>query len=66
MNNNLDGAETDDKYSNRCAFEINSGTTVTLNWEGTNKFWSSPERAGINVKPGANLILNDEDNSGTL
>lgn len=66
LNNNLDGAETDDKYSNRCAFEINSGTTVTLNWEGTNKFWSSPERAGINVKPGATLILNDEDNSGTL
>ncbi|WP_140392811.1 hypothetical protein [Parabacteroides sp. An277] len=61
LNNDLDGKSRNEKYGNRCAFEIGSGTTVTLNWEGENKFWSSPERAGINVKPGATLILAGPD-----
>lgn len=44
-------------YSDRCAMEIPSGVTVTLNWIGNNKLWSGGNRAGINVKPGATLIL---------
>lgn len=64
LNNDLDGADTDEKYSDRCAFEIGSGSKVTLNWVGENKFWSSPERAGINVKPNATLILAGPDEEG--
>lgn len=61
LNNDLKRESTTEKYNNRCAFEIGSGSKVTLNWEGENKFWSSPERAGINVKPGATLILAGPD-----
>lgn len=53
-------------YPNRCAMEIPSGVTVTLNWEGDNKLWSGGERAGINVKPGATLIITGPDNNGSL
>ena len=49
-------------YSDRCAMEIPSGVTVTLNWEGNNKLWSGGDRAGINVKPGATLIIAGPDN----
>ena len=61
LNNNLDGESREEKYNNRCAFEIGKGSKVTLSWEGENKFWSSPERAGINVKLGATLILAGPD-----
>ena len=44
-------------YSDRCAMEIPSGVTVTLNWIGNNKLWSGGNCAGINVEPGATLIL---------
>ena len=64
LNNDLDGMSRDEKYHNRCAFEIGSGSKVTLNWEGENKFWSSPERAGINVKPGATLVLAGPNEAG--
>ncbi len=64
LNNGLDGMSRDEKYNNRCAFEIGSGSKVTLDWEGENKFWSSPERAGINVKPGATLILAGPNEAG--
>ena len=60
-------------YPERCAFQIGGDTesynekiSVELNWEGDNKFWSGSYRAGINVKPGATLILNDKDNNGNL
>lgn len=66
----LQGTDDDPKFENHCAFQIGddnrTDVKVTLRWTGWNKFWSSPERAGINVKPGATLILNDEDNNGTL
>ena len=64
LNNGLDGMSRDEKYNNRCAFEIGSGSKVTLDWEGENKFWSSPERAGINVKPGTTLILAEPNEAG--
>lgn len=70
LGDELQGNLDDPKFSNHCAFQIggtnNENVVVTLNWTGRNKFWSSPERAGINVKPGAKLILNDTDNTGTL
>lgn len=70
LGDELQGNLDDPKFSNHCAFQIggtdNENVVVTLNWTGRNKFWSSPERAGINVKPGATLILNDADNDGTL
>ena len=61
-------SEVDNTNAGNCAMEINSGTTVTLIWEGTNKLWSSSQRAGINVKPGATLILKgpDDESKGTL
>lgn len=66
----LQGTDDDPKFESHCAFQIGddnrADVKVTLRWAGWNKFWSSPERAGINVKPGATLILNDEDNNGTL
>ena len=46
--------------------EIPNGVTVTLNWEGDNKLWSGGERAGINVQPGATLIITGPDNNGSL
>ena len=70
LGDGLSGNDDDPKFANHCAFQIGNGNRadvkVTLRWTGWNKFWSSPERAGINVKPGATLILNDEDNNGTL
>ena len=56
--------EVVDSNAGRCAMEINSGTIVTLIWEGTNKLWSSSQRAGINVKEGATLILKGPDTDG--
>lgn len=53
-------------FSDRCALEIPSGITVTLNWTGDNKLWSGGERAGINVQPGATLILAGPTGSGSL
>ena len=53
-------------YPGRCAMEIPNGVTVTLNWEGDNKLWSGGERAGINVQPGATLIITGPDNNGSL
>ena len=54
-------SEVDNNNAGNCAMEINSGTIVTLIWKGTNKLWSSSQRAGINVKPGATLILKGPD-----
>lgn len=48
-------------YPDHCAMEIPSGITVTLNWEGENKLWSGGNRAGINVKDGATLIIAGPD-----
>lgn len=52
-------------YPDHCAFQIGddskTNVTVELDWEGSNKFWSGAKRAGINVKPGATLILNDKN-----
>ena len=53
-------------YSSRCAMEIPSGVTVTLNWIGDNKLWSGGDCAGINVEPGATLILAGPTGSGSL
>ena len=53
-------------FPDHCAMEIPSGVTVTLDWIGDNKLWSGSNRAGINVKPGATLILNGPDDSGSL
>lgn len=53
-------------FSDRCALEIPSGITVTLNWTGDNKLWSGGECAGINVQPGATLILAGPTGSGSL
>ncbi len=48
-------------WSNRCAMEIASGAHVTLDWEGDAntrvELSSGGDRAGINVKPGATLVL---------
>ena len=67
LGNDLDGSDTsgEAKYPDRCAFQIgddsNAEVIVNLEWTGYNKFWSGRERAGINVKPGATLILNGPD-----
>ena len=66
LGDDLNGSPEASKYPEHCAFEINKGNKVTVNWIGENKFWSGPKRAGINVKPGATLILDDQDNIGTL
>lgn len=66
LSNSLDGTGDDPKYPDRCAFEIGENAIVKLNWAGYNKFWSGPQRAGINVKKNATLILaGPEDNAGT-
>lgn len=52
-------------WENRCAMEIASGANVTLDWEGDCELSSGGLRAGINVKPGATLILKGTNN-GTL
>ena len=49
--------EVDNNNAGHCALEIGSGTYVTLKWIGNNKLWSSSQRAGINVKPGATLKM---------
>ena len=55
-------------YPDHCAFQIGddskTNVTVELDWEGSNKFWSGAKRAGINVKPGATLILAGPDTEG--
>ena len=70
LENDLQGYDGDPKHADRCAFQIGddneTAVIVYLSWTGTNKLWSGGERAGINVKPGATLIVNDEDNNGTL
>ena len=68
LGNDLEGTSTtgDGLYPNRCAFEIASGATVNLNWIGTNTVWSGPERAGINVKEGAILVLKGPDSNASL
>lgn len=53
-------------YNDRCALTINSGANVILSWTGINKFWSSPQCAGINVEKGAKLTLKGNDNDGYL
>ena len=63
LDNNL-LASSNNVYPSRCALEIPTGITVTLNWEGANKLWSGGERAGINVKEGATLILAGPDTDG--
>lgn len=50
----------------RCALEINTGSIVTLSWQGTNKLWSGGNRAGINVKDGATLIIAGPNDQGSL
>ena len=57
-----EGLQQDPVYDNRSALTINSGAIVTLSWTGINKFWSSPQCAGINVKDGAELILKGNEN----
>ena len=44
-------------WSDRCAMQINKGAYVTLDWEGDVELSSGGDRAGINVKPGATLVL---------
>ena len=71
LNNKLDGTDILNKHNDRCAFEIVGTTTketvVTLSsWSvkpGSSKckFWSGSERAGINVQPGATLILKNNN-----
>ena len=61
-----EGLQQDPVYDNRSALTINSGAIVTLSWTGINKFWSSPQCAGINVKDGAELILKGNENDGYL
>ena len=63
LDNNL-SASSGTVYPNRCAMEIPSGVTVTLNWEGENKLWSGGNRAGINVKEDATLIIAGPDANG--
>lgn len=63
----LDNTVTDpskygsDIFEDRCALQINSDAHVTLDWEGNAgshvEFSSGGHRAGINVKPGATLVL---------
>lgn len=53
-------------YNDRCALTINFGANVILSWTGINKFWSSPQCAGINVEKGAKLTLKGNDNDGYL
>ena len=50
----------------RCALEINTGSIVTLSWQGANKLWSGGNRAGINVKDGATLIIAGPNDQGSL
>ena len=52
-------------WSDRCAMEIASGAHVTLDWEGNVELSSGGDRAGINVKPNATLVLKGT-HSGTL
>lgn len=68
LGDGLQGTDDYPKFENHCAFQIgddnNTDVKVTLKWTGWNKFWSSPERAGINVKPGAKLILAGSEGNG--
>ena len=70
LENDLQGYDGDPKHEDRCAFQIGddneTAVIVYLSWMGTNKLWSGGDRAGINVKPGATLIVNDADNNGSL
>lgn len=68
LGNDLDGTSTEGegKYPDRCAFEIGANVTVNLDWKGSNTLWSGPNRAGINVKENAKLILKGTNNTATL
>ena len=68
LGNELDGTITDGEglYPERCAFEIGSGVIVNLDWKGTNNLWSGPQRAGINVKEGAKLVLKGTNSGASL
>lgn len=50
-------------WSGRCAMEISANATVILDWEGNCELASSGNRAGINVKPDATLILAGPDDA---
>lgn len=52
-------------WSDRCAMVIVAGAHVTLDWEGNVELSSGGDRAGINVKPEATLVLKGT-HSGTL
>lgn len=68
LGNDLDGTITTGVglYPERCAFEIGSGVIVNLDWKGTNTLWSGPQRAGINVKEGAKLVLKGTNSGANL
>ena len=68
LGNDLDGTSTEGegKYPDRCAFEIGANVTVNLDWKNSNTLWSGPNRAGINVKENATLILKGTNNTATL
>ena len=48
--------------ADRCALEIGEGATVTLIWNNVCKLTSGGDRAGINVKEGATLIMKGSNN----
>ena len=50
-------------WSDRCAMEISANATVILDWGGNCELASSGNRAGINVKPEATLILAGPDDA---
>ena len=63
LTNPLNNPTTARIWSDRCAMEISDNATVILDWEGNCELASSGNRAGINVKPGATLILAGPDNA---
>ena len=63
LTNPLNNPGTARIWSNRCAMEISANATVILDWEGNCELASSGNRAGINVKPEATLILAGPDNA---
>ena len=56
LHTNTDEAEELVK-ADRCALEIGEGATVTLTWNNACKLTSGGDRAGINVKEDATLIM---------
>ena len=61
LHTNTDEAEKLVK-ADRCALEIGKGATVTLIWNNVCKLTSGGDRAGINVKEGATLIMKGSNN----